>query len=164
VSEARIGTGYDIHRLVEGRRLLVGGVEIPFDKGEEGHSDGDVLIHAIVDALLGAAALGDIGRHFPPGDPRWAGIDSRLILAEAARMLRTAGWEIGNVDSTVILERPRLAPHAERIVGELARVLGVEPSRISVKGKTKEGQDSAGLGLSVEAQAACLIVRAGGRA
>jgi 2-C-methyl-D-erythritol 2,4-cyclodiphosphate synthase len=163
VKDFSIGTGYDAHRLVEGRRLVLGGHEIPFEKGEDGHSDGDVLIHAIIDALLGAAAMGDIGAHFPPSDPSYKDIDSRELLAKTALMIREAGWEIGNIDSIVILERPKIAPYIGKIVRELSRSLGTEPVRISVKGKTKEGLDSVGRGESIEAQAVCLIYRDGER-
>ncbi len=157
----RIGTGYDIHVLVEGRPLLIGGVEIPFDRGEAGHSDGDVLIHAVIDALLGAACLGDIGRHFPPSDPAFKDISSRILLGRTRELLRKHGYRIGNIDATVILQRPKLLPWIERIRAALAGDLGISAEAVSVKAKTKEGVDAAGEGRAVEAHAAVLIVSAG---
>lgn len=155
----RAGLGNDIHRLVPGRKLILGGVQIPFEKGPLGHSDGDVLTHAICDALLGAAALGDIGVHFPDNSPRWHNAPSLVFLSRVSRLLNDAGYEIVNVDSTVGLERPRLAPHRAAIRRKLARALGVAPERVSVKAKSGEGVDSVGRGEAVRADAIALIVR-----
>jgi len=155
----RVGEGWDLHRLVQGRRLLVGGVEIPSEFGELAHSDGDVLLHAVIDALLGAAALGDIGSHFPPSDERWRGADSRELARRAAFLVREAGYEPGNLDCTVVLERPRLGPHREAILASLAETLGMPPSSISFKAKTSEGVDAAGEGRAVEARAVVLLSR-----
>jgi len=154
----RIGFGYDIHRLTENRPLILGGVTVPFDKGEDGHSDGDVLIHAVIDALLGALADGDIGTHYPPSDPQWKGISSRILLKETAERVAAAGYRIGNLDCTVILELPRLGPYKEAIRRTLSEDLGIPVSDISVKAKTKEKQDAAGQGLAVESQAAVLLL------
>ncbi len=134
----RSGLGYDVHRLVEGRALVVGGVILPHKKGSLGHSDGDALIHAIVDALLGALALGDIGTHFPDSDPRWKDAPSRIFLEEASQQVRKEGYEIGNVDTTVILERPRLRPHIAAIRQNLASIMGIRTEQISVKATTHE--------------------------
>jgi 2-C-methyl-D-erythritol 4-phosphate cytidylyltransferase/2-C-methyl-D-erythritol 2,4-cyclodiphosphate synthase len=153
----RVGLGWDIHRLVAGRKLLLGGVEIPFELGEEGHSDGDALLHAVIDALLGAAALGDIGMHFPPSDETWRGADSRGLAARAVALVREAGWEPGNLDCTVVLERPRLWPYREAMRESIAACLGLDPALVSVKAKTKEGLDAAGEGLAVEAQAIAIL-------
>jgi len=154
----RIGFGYDLHRLVEGRKLLIGGVHIPAPFGEEGHSDGDVLIHAVIDALLGAARLGDIGSHFPPSDAGYRDISSRVLLRRTAELLRKTGLRLGNLDCTVVLEKPRLLPHREEIVAALAEDLGADPALISVKGKTKEKVDAVGEGRAVEAFAAALLL------
>lgn len=153
----RIGTGYDIHRLVEGRRLILGGVEIPFEKGLLGHSDSDVLTHAICDALLGAAALGDIGGHFPDSDPRFSGASSLDLLAQVVRLITERGYEISNVDSTIIAERPRLAPHILAMRERLAEVIGITVDRVSVKAKTNEGLESVGRGEAMAAQAVVLL-------
>ncbi len=149
----RVGQGEDLHRLVPGRPLMLGGVSVPSELGEEAHSDGDVLLHAIIDAMLGAAALGDIGEHFPPSDERWRGADSRDLARRAARLVREAGWELGNLDCTIVLERPRLSPYKEAIRASVADCLGVSPSGVSVKAKTKEGVDAVGEGRAVEASA-----------
>jgi 2-C-methyl-D-erythritol 2,4-cyclodiphosphate synthase len=149
----RVGQGWDLHRLVSGRRLMLGGLEVPSDKGEEAHSDGDVLLHAIVDALFGAAALGDIGSHFPPSDQKWKDSDSRLLAAEAARLVRNAGWEILNLDCTIVLETPKLGPHKEAIRRSVADCLGMEPDAVSIKAKTKEGVDATGEGRAIESYA-----------
>ncbi len=154
----RIGEGWDIHRLAEGRRLLLGGIEIPSERGEEGHSDGDVLLHAVIDALLGAAALGDIGLHFPPGAPEWKDADSRDLARSARDLLREAGWRPVNLDCTVILEQPRLSPHREAIRGSLAEILGMDLGAVSVKAKTNEGLGPVGEGRAVEARAVLLAV------
>lgn len=156
----RVGQGWDVHRLVPGRALLLGGVEIPFESGEDGHSDGDVLAHAVTDALLGAAALGDIGTHFPPSDPRWKNADSREFLKAAALMARRAGWEISNLDCTVVIERPKLAPYRDAIRASLAACLGLEAGAVSFKAKTNEGMGEIGRSAAVEAMAACLLRRA----
>ncbi len=153
----RVGLGYDIHRLVPGRALLLGGVTVPAERGEEGHSDGDVLLHAVIDALLGAAARGDIGTHFPPDDPRYAGVSSRLLLARVRDMVRQDGLAVAHLDCTVILQAPKLRPYVDRIRGQLAADLGLALGAVSVKAKTKEGLDATGQGLAVEAQAVVLL-------
>ena len=156
---SRIGIGYDIHRLVEGRKLILGGVEIPFEKGLLGHSDADVLSHAICDALLGAAALGDIGTHFPDTDPLWAGASSLDFLARAVEMLTERGYRILNTDATLIAERPKLRPHIDAIRERLAFVLGLDVDQVSVKAKTHEGLESVGRSEAMAAQAVVLIHR-----
>lgn len=153
----RVGQGWDLHRLVPGRRLMLGGVEVPSTKGEEAHSDGDVLLHAVIDALFGAAALGDIGTHFPPSDAKWKDADSKELAREAASLVREAGWAIINLDCTVILESPKLGPHKEAIRESLASCLGIAPSLVSVKAKTKEGVDATGEGRAIEASAVVLL-------
>lgn len=160
MSEFRTGTGWDVHRLAAGRRLVLGGVEIPSELGLVGHSDADVLAHAITDALLGAAALGDIGQHFPDSDPRWEGAGSLQFLHHALRLVTAAGYEIVNVDSTVILERPKLKEHRLAIRQRLAGTLALPPDRVSVKFKTAERLGPVGEGLSAEAQAVVTIRRA----
>jgi len=155
----RIGTGYDCHALVEGRKLIVGGVTIPHRLGLLGHSDADVLLHAITDALLGGAGLGDIGRHFPDTDPQFRGADSSVLLAEAARRVRAAGWEIGNVDSTVIAQAPKLAPHIPLMCQRIADTLGVALEQVNVKAKTAEKLGPVGEGRAMEARAAVLLHR-----
>lgn len=157
----RVGEGWDIHRLAPGRRLLLGGVEVPSDRGEEGYSDGDVLLHAVIDALLGSAALGDVGLHFPPGAPEWEDADSRDLTRRARDLVRRAGWRPVNLDCTVILEGPRLAPHREAIRSSLADLLGLEPDAVSFKAKTMEGLGPVGEGRAVEARAVLLAVRTG---
>ncbi len=157
----RIGEGWDVHALVPGRPLIMGGVTIPHSMGLLGHSDADVLLHAITDALLGAAALGDIGRHFPDTDARFKGADSSVLLAEAARRVREAGFEIGNVDSTVIAQAPKLAAHIPGMVASIARTLGLAAEQVNVKAKTAERLGPVGQGLSIEARAAVLLVRRG---
>jgi 2-C-methyl-D-erythritol 4-phosphate cytidylyltransferase/2-C-methyl-D-erythritol 2,4-cyclodiphosphate synthase len=147
----RIGQGWDIHRLVSGRPLMLGGLAVPSELGEDAHSDGDVLLHAAIDAMLGAAALGDIGSHFPPSDETWRGADSRDLARRAAALVREAGWRLGNLDCSVILERPRLGPYKEAIRASMADCLGLAPGAISVKAKTKEGLDAVGEGRAVEA-------------
>jgi 2-C-methyl-D-erythritol 2,4-cyclodiphosphate synthase len=158
----RIGQGWDIHRLAPGRRLMIGGVEIPHDRGEVAHSDGDVLLHAITDAILGAAALGDIGTHFPPSEPEWKDASSADLLRRALRVVREAGFEILNVDCTVILEAPKLFPFREAIRSSIAGILGAEMSAVSFKAKTREGLGEAGRGDAVEAMAAVLLREAKG--
>ena len=154
----RIGIGYDIHRLVEGRKLILGGVEIPFEKGLLGHSDSDVLTHAICDALLGAAALGDIGSHFPDTDPRFKGASSLDMLAHVVELLEQQGYRIANVDSIINAEKPKLAPHIASIRNQLATVLRVDVSQVSVKAKTNEKLDAVGRGEAIAAQAVALII------
>jgi 2-C-methyl-D-erythritol 2,4-cyclodiphosphate synthase len=156
----RVGLGRDLHRLGEGRRFLLGGVEIPSEKGELGHSDGDVLAHAVIDAFLGASGLGDIGELYPPGEPRWKDADSLELLRDAWEKVRAAGWRMGNLDCVVNCEKPRLLPCRERIRETLAAALGVEREAVFVKGKTNEGLDSLGSGDAVEALAVCLLERA----
>jgi len=155
----RIGEGWDVHALVTGRPLIIGGVNIPHTHGLLGHSDADVLLHAITDALLGAAALGDIGRHFPDTDPDFKGADSTVLLAEAARRVRAAGFDIGNVDSTVIAQAPKLAPHIGAMCERIAIVLGVSKDQVNVKAKTAEKIGPVGAGLSMEARAIVLLLR-----
>ncbi|MDX9707687.1 MAG: 2-C-methyl-D-erythritol 2,4-cyclodiphosphate synthase [Azospira sp.] len=153
----RIGQGFDVHALVPGRRLIVGGVHVPHVKGLLGHSDADVLLHAITDALLGAAALGDIGRHFPDTDERWRGADSRVLLRATAGLLRQAGWRVVNVDSTVIAEAPKLAAFIPAMVDNIAADLGIVPGDVGVKAKTCERLGFAGRGEGIAAQAVVLI-------
>ena len=157
----RIGEGWDVHALVPGRKLVIGGIELAFDRGLFGHSDADVLLHAITDALLGAAALGDIGRLFPDTDERYRGADSLALLAEAARRVRELGWQIANVDSTVIAQAPRLAPHLEAMCGRIARALDLSSGQVNVKAKTAEKLGPVGQGLAIEARAVALLTRGG---
>ena len=153
----RVGEGWDIHALVEGRKLILGGVEVPFPLGLLGHSDADVLLHAITDALLGAAALGDIGTHFPDTDATFKGADSAVLLAEAARRVREKGYEIGNVDSTVIAQAPKLMPHRPAMRASIAKALGVDVDQVNVKAKTAEKMGPVGLGQAMEARAIVLL-------
>jgi 2-C-methyl-D-erythritol 4-phosphate cytidylyltransferase/2-C-methyl-D-erythritol 2,4-cyclodiphosphate synthase len=155
----RIGQGWDLHRLVPGRRLMIGGIEIPSELGEDAHSDGDVLLHAVIDAILGAAALGDIGTYFPPSDENWRGADSRDLARRTAALVRSSGWEIGNIDCTVVLERPRLGPHRGVICGSIADCLEVARCAVSFKAKTAEGMDAVGEGRAIEAMASVLLYR-----
>ncbi len=154
----RIGEGWDIHALVPGRKLVLGGVEVPFHLGLQGHSDADALLHAITDALLGAAALGDIGTHFPDTDARFMGADSRVLLAESARRVRAKGFEIGNVDCTIVAQAPRLMPSMPAIRASVAQALGVEVDQVNVKAKTAEKMGPAGLGQAMEARAVVLLL------
>lgn len=156
----RIGEGWDVHALVPGRKLIIGGVEIAHHMGLLGHSDADVLLHAITDALLGAAALGDIGSHFPDTDARFRGADSGALLAEAMRRVAERGWALVNVDSTVIAQAPRLGAHIDAMRESIARALGVAPGQINVKAKTAERLGPVGQGLSIEARAVVLLRRA----
>ncbi|MBB6563879.1 2-C-methyl-D-erythritol 2,4-cyclodiphosphate synthase [Acidovorax soli] len=156
----RIGEGWDTHALVPGRALVIGGVTIPHTMGLLGHSDADVLLHAITDAILGAAGLGDIGRHFPDTDAQFRGADSAVLLAEAARRVRAAGYAIGNVDSTVVAQAPRLAAHIPGMRECIAKALQVEPDQVNVKAKTAERLGPVGQGLAMEARAAALIYKA----
>ncbi len=153
----RIGHGYDVHRLVPERRLILGGVEIPFEMGLLGHSDADVLLHAIADALLGAAALGDIGLHFPDSDPRFAGADSSVLLREVCLLIRKSGYEIENVDATVLCQAPKLRPHIEAMRRNIAAACGVAVERISVKATTEEGLGFTGAGEGIAAHAVTLL-------
>ncbi|MFY9781171.1 MAG: 2-C-methyl-D-erythritol 2,4-cyclodiphosphate synthase [Candidatus Baltobacteraceae bacterium] len=155
----RIGHGFDAHRLVEGRPFILGGVTIAFERGPLGHSDGDALAHALSDALLGAAALGDLGRHFPDSDARWKGADSLKLLEACAGMVRAAGYELGNVDATVVVQAPRLAPHLAAIRSSVAAALHVEPEAVSVKAKTSEGMGYTGDGTGIAAYAVALLTR-----
>jgi len=153
----RIGEGWDVHALVPGRPLIIGGIQIPHPLGLLGHSDADVLLHAITDAVLGAAALGDIGRHFPDTDDRFWGADSSQLLAETMRRVRGAGYELANVDSTVIVQAPRLAPHIPAMVDSVANALGVTSAQVNIKAKTAEKLGPVGQGLSIEARAVALL-------
>ena len=156
----RVGMGYDVHRLTEGRKLIIGGVCIPYDKGLLGHSDADVLLHAISDALLGAAALGDIGKHFPDTDDKFKGADSMKLMAEVCRRIRAEGWEIGNIDATVIAQAPKLAPHIMTMRENIARVCGCDVSQISVKATTEEHLGFTGEKLGMSAHAVALMQKA----
>lgn len=156
----RIGQGYDVHALVPGRALIVGGVRIPHARGLLGHSDADVLLHAITDALFGAAALGDIGRHFPDSDERWRGADSRVLLREAMARVRAAGFEVANLDSTIIAQAPRMGPFIAAMVDNLAADLGVAPGQVNIKAKTTERLGFEGRGEGIAAQAVVLLVAA----
>ena len=155
----RIGEGWDTHALVPGRRLVLGGVEVPHHQGLLGHSDADALLHAITDALLGAAGLGDIGRHFPDADPAFAGADSRRLLAEAAARVRAAGWTIVNVDSTIVAQAPRMAPHIPAMRTSIAEALAIAADAVNVKAKTAERMGPVGEGRAIEARAVCLLAR-----
>lgn len=155
----RIGEGWDVHALVPGRKLVLGGVEIPHTTGLLGHSDADVLLHAITDAVLGAAGLGDIGRHFPDTDAQFKGADSKVLLAEAMRRVRAAGYELVNVDSTIVAQAPKLAPHMQAINASVAQVLGVQSDQVNVKAKTAEKLGPVGMGQSMEARAVALLTR-----
>lgn len=157
----RIGTGYDVHAFGEGDHVVIGGVTIPHTHGLLAHSDGDVLIHALCDALLGALALGDIGQHFPPGDPRWAGVDSRELLRAVVAMLHERGWQVGNVDAVVICERPKLLPHIGAMRERLAADLGIAPDAVGVKATTSEKLGFTGRSEGIAAQAVALLARRG---
>ena len=155
----RIGHGYDVHRLVEGRKLILGGVDIPYEKGLLGHSDADVLAHAIMDALLGAAALGDIGKLFPDNDPAYEGADSMKLLARVAEVLDEKGYAIGNIDATVIAQKPKLAPYIEQMRRRMAEVCGIDMEQLSVKATTEEKLGFTGSGEGIASHAVCLIER-----
>lgn len=157
--DIRVGEGWDVHQLVAGRKLVLGGIEIPHATGLLGHSDADVLLHAITDALLGGAGLGDIGRHFPDTDAQFRGADSSVLLAEAARRVRAAGWQIGNIDSTVIAQAPKLAPHIPAMCARIAAALEVAPAQVNVKAKTAEKLGPVGEGRAMEARAVALLHR-----
>lgn len=158
----RIGEGWDTHALVTGRPLILGGITIPHSHGLQGHSDADALAHAITDALLGAAGLGDIGRHFPDTDPAFKGADSMQLLSEAARRVRAAGWAIANVDSTIVAQAPKMAPHIPAMRLALAQALGLAAEAVNVKAKTAEKMGPVGEGRSIEARAVCLLLRSAG--
>ena len=153
----RIGQGYDVHRLVEGRKLIIGGVDIPYEKGLLGHSDADVLLHAVMAALLGAAALGDIGQHFPDSDERYKGISSIALLKEVGKLLQENGYMIENIDSTVIAQRPKLLPYRPQMAENIAAALGIEKEQVSVKATTEEGLGFTGTGEGISAQAIALL-------
>lgn len=153
----RIGTGYDVHRLVEHRDLVLGGVKIPYEKGLLGHSDADVLLHAIMDALLGAAALGDIGKHFPDTDPDYQGADSLLLLGKVGELLEGEGFLIENIDATIIAQAPKMRPHIDTMRENIARTLGIDARQINVKATTEEGLGFTGTGEGISAQAICML-------
>ena len=153
----RIGLGYDLHRLTEGRQLILGGVTIPFEKGEDGHSDGDVLLHAITDALLGAAGLSDIGELFPPSDEKWKGADSRELLKYSWNLVKEKGYKLGNLDCVIAIEKPKLLPFRKEIISSIANVLEVDESQVFVKAKTGEKLGEIGNGLAVAVWATCLL-------
>jgi len=155
----RVGQGYDVHALAEGLPLIIGGVRIPHDHGLVGHSDADVLLHAVTDAVLGAAGLGDIGRHFSDRDPRWAGADSRMFLREAARMARAAGWQVVNVDATVHAQAPRIGPHAAAMAAHIAEDLDLDVDQVNVKAKTNEGLGYLGRREGIAASVVALLAR-----
>lgn len=155
----RVGHGFDVHAFAEGRRLIIGGVDIPYERGLLGHSDADVLLHAICDALLGAAGLGDIGRHFPDSDPRYKGIDSRELLRHVAGLLLAQGWQTGNVDATLIAQAPRMAPHIPQMRRHITADLGVAEAQVNVKASTTERLGFVGRGEGIAAEAVCLITR-----
>lgn len=153
----RVGMGYDVHKLTENRDLILGGVKIPWEKGLLGHSDADVLIHAVMDALLGAAALGDIGKHFPDTDPAYKGISSVKLLIHVAELLREHGYEVGNIDATIIAQKPKMAPHIPQMRKNMADALGISESKINVKATTEEGLGFTGKGEGISSQAICLL-------
>ena len=153
----RVGFGYDIHRLIPGRALILGGVVLPFEKGEDGHSDGDVLLHAITDAVLGASGLGDIGSFFPPEDPQWKDADSAELLKTVMEKVREQGWQLENIDCVIKLEKPKFIPYREQVIKSVAAALGVEPDKVFVKAKTGEKLPPVGTSDAVEAQAVCLL-------
>lgn len=153
----RVGSGYDVHRLVEGRSLILGGVDIPYAKGLLGHSDADVLVHAVIDALVGAMGMGDIGRHFPDGDDKYKNIDSMVLLKAVVTMLKKYGYRVVNIDSTIVAQQPKLAPYTEKMRKRIAHVLEIEPSRVNIKAKTEEGLGFTGNEEGISAQAVCLI-------
>jgi len=153
----RIGNGYDIHRLVAGRALILGGLEIPHTLGLLGHSDADVLTHAIMDAMLGALSLGDIGHYFPPSDPQWAGADSLLLLQQVNELILSQGWQIGNIDTVIVAERPKLKPYLQSMRDRLAKTLGIEANRIGIKATTNEQLDAVGQEQGISAYAVILL-------
>ncbi|MGI5913065.1 MAG: 2-C-methyl-D-erythritol 2,4-cyclodiphosphate synthase [Syntrophomonadaceae bacterium] len=153
----RVGTGYDVHRLVKDRKLIIGGVEIPYEYGLLGHSDADVLTHALMDALLGAAALGDIGLHFPDSDPEYEGADSLKLLAAVRDMLQEKGFIVDNIDCTIIAQKPKMRPYIEKMKGNFAKTLGIDPEQVNVKATTEEGLGFTGSGEGIAAQAVCAL-------
>ena len=153
----RVGLGYDLHRLVEGRKLFLGGVEFDFSKGEDGHSDGDVLLHAVTDALLGASGLGDIGSYFPPEDEKWKDADSKLLLQKVWNDVRNEGWKIVNIDCVIKLEKPKFLPKRQEVINSIAQILSIESSNVFVKAKTGEKLPPIGTSQAVEAEAVCLL-------
>ncbi|MGJ4728354.1 2-C-methyl-D-erythritol 2,4-cyclodiphosphate synthase [Luteimonas sp. SDU101] len=155
----RIGQGYDVHAFGEGDHLMIGGVRVPHERGVLAHSDGDVVLHALCDAMLGALALGDIGTHFPPSDARWKGTDSRVFLRHCDALLRERGWQVGNADVTVVCERPKIGPHAQAMRAQIAADLGIDVEQVSVKATTSERLGFTGRGEGIAALAACLLVR-----
>ena len=159
MSDIRVGHGFDVHAFAENRKLIIGGVDIPYDLGLAGHSDADVLLHAICDALLGAAGLGDIGRHFPDSDMAFAGIDSRILLRRVAEQLRERNWRVGNIDATIIAQAPKMAPHIARMTAHIADDLGIALDRVNVKATTTEKLGFTGRGEGIAAEAVCLIGR-----
>ena len=159
ISDMRVGHGYDVHRLVADRKLILGGVDIPHEVGLLGHSDADVLLHAISDALLGALALGDIGKHFPDTDPRYAGADSRKLLEAVVALIRENGWQVGNVDATVLAQAPKLAPHILKMRENIAQSLDIDIDRVSVKATTEERLGFTGEKLGIAAHAVCLLLK-----
>lgn len=156
----RIGQGYDVHRMVEGRKLILGGVDIPYELGLLGHSDADVLTHAIMDALLGAAGMGDIGRHFPDTDPKYFGADSLKLLAAVMEKIAAAGWKVGNIDSTIVAQRPKLAPYLAQMQKNLADVMKIQTNQINIKATTEEKLGFTGSGEGMAAQAVALLLKA----
>lgn len=150
--------GYDVHRLTEGRELILGGVKIPYEKGLLGHSDADVLLHAVMDALLGAAALGDIGKHFPDSDPAYKGISSLKLLEYVEKLLEKEGYKVGNIDATIIAQRPKMAPHIPAMRKNIAGILGIEENQVNIKATTEEGLGFTGTGEGISSQAVCLLV------
>ena len=159
MNDLRIGHGFDVHAFADNRRLIIGGVDIPHERGLAGHSDADVLLHAICDALLGAAGLGDIGRHFPDTDMAFAGIDSRILLRRVSEQLQQRGWRVGNVDATIIAQAPKMAPHIARMTAHIADDLGIALDRVNVKATTTEKLGFTGRGEGIAAEAVCLIAR-----
>ncbi len=155
----RIGTGYDVHRLVPGRKLIIGGVDIPYERGLLGHSDADVLLHAICDALLGAAAMGDIGRHFPDTDPVYQGASSLTLLEEVRRLIEGTGYRVNNIDATIVAERPKMSPHIAQMVANIAAATGGDGTTINIKATTTEGLGFAGRGEGIAAHAVCTVIR-----
>ncbi len=160
MTDIRVGSGYDVHRLKEGRRLIVGGVEIPFDRGLDGHSDADVLVHAVIDSLFGAAGLPDIGAHFPDTDPRYEGADSIALLRETAAIVRAEGWEIGNIDSIIVAQKPKMLPHIPQMKLRIAEACAIDVSRVGVKAKTEERLGFTGREEGMAAHAVALLYKA----
>lgn len=156
----RVGMGYDVHRLTEGRDLIIGGVRIPYEKGLLGHSDADVLLHAVMDALLGAAALGDIGKHFPDSDPAYKGISSLKLLEHVGALLEEEGYTVGNIDATIIAQRPKMAPHIPVMRKNIADILGIKENQVNIKATTEEGLGFTGNGEGISSQAVCLLISA----